>query len=386
MKISFYALHLGVGGVEKYVSTLANMLAEEHEVEIISTYKIQDEPAFDLSPEINVHYLIKGLKPNKKELLSSIKSKRFLGILKEMWTAIRVLVLKYKRNIESLKRCDSDVIISTRIFHNKLIGKYAGKDIVKITGEHNHHNDDKKYIDKVIESCRNFDYFIPISKELYEYYYDAMAENGVTPLYIRFCIDDNPVKKYPAFDNNALISVGRMSHEKGIYDLLQVFEMIHRRNENTILHIVGDGEEYEQVAAQIKERKLENAVVLHGFQNKEYIYRLLPRTSLYVMTSYTESFGIVLLEAMSCGVPCIAYSSAQGAHEIIEDGENGFLIQNRDCKKMQEKVCELLDNKEELHRLSKNALKTADMFSYDKTKEAWLELMKKIANEKETHL
>ena len=66
MKISIYALHLGFGGVEKYVITLANMLADAHDVEIISTYKMQDKPAFYVRPEVKIQYLIEELNQTGK--------------------------------------------------------------------------------------------------------------------------------------------------------------------------------------------------------------------------------------------------------------------------------------------------------------------------------
>lgn len=382
MKISIYALHLGFGGVEKYVSTLANMLAEEHDVEIISTYRIEEHPVFYLDPKIKVTYLLGDLKPNSAELKASVKSKNLFKIAKEVCKAAKVLYLKRHNNIVSIKHCDSDVIISTRIFHNQLIGKYAKEDSVKITGEHNHHNNNKKYIRSVIRSCKKFDYFIPISKELSEYYKPLLAE-GVQSKYIKFCIDDHPDKSMPDFEKQDIISVGRLSQEKGVYDLISVFEQVHQENEKVRLHIVGDGPEHADVLRFIKEKNLEDAIVLHGFQSKAYIYELLPKMSLYVMTSFTESFGIVLLEAMSCGIPCVAYSSAQGAHEIIENGTNGFLIENRDCECMKEKICKLLANKETLRQLSKNAFATAEEFSYSNTKRAWLELMNAIAKERE---
>lgn len=382
MKITIYALHLGVGGVEKYVIALANMLVAEHEVEIVSTYRIQEQPAFAVDERVKITYLMEKLKPNKEELRACIRKKDIPGIIREGWTSCKVLYLKKKKNIQSIKKCDSDVIISTRIFHNNLIGKYADKRIVKITGEHNHHNNNQKYIQDVIESCKNFDYFIPISKELSDFYREAMAKNGVKTEYIPFCIDDNPNPVIPELNNNHLISVGRMSHEKGIFDLIEVFEKVRKEKPDAILHIVGDGEERAQAETEIKEKKLEDAVVLHGFRDKSYIYGLLPQTSLYVMTSFTESFGIVLLEAMSCGIPCVAYSSAQGAHEIIKDGENGFLIEGRDSEKMKEKICELLENREELVKFSRNAFTTAEGFCYSNTRKAWLNLMSFIEERK----
>lgn len=383
MKISIYALHLGFGGVEKYVITLANMLADVHDVEIVSTYKMQDKPGFYVRPEVKIHYLIEDLKPNREELRSALAKKNPLLLIKEGWRSLRVLYLKRHRNIVSLKQCRSDVVISTRIFHNSLIGKYVRPDIVKITGEHNHHNNDKKYIASVISSCKGFDYFIPISKELCEYYRDEMKNIGVETKYIRFCIDENPDKKRPAFAGKNLISVGRFSHEKGMIDLVNLFKRLHLEDSSISLNIVGDGEEYWTVSDLIRKDNLQDCVVLHGFRDKQYIYRLMQDMSLYVMTSYTESFGIVLLEAMSCGIPCIAYSSAQGAHEIIENGYNGWLIENRDEEKMMEKVLEVLSDPQQLRELSENAFATAEEFSYDNTKRAWLALMDNISQKRE---
>ena len=248
--------------------------------------------------------------------------------------------------------------------------------------EHNHHNNNREYIDQVISSCREFDYFIPISKELCDFYREPMKENGVETEYIRFCIDKNENYTEPSLEGCDMISVGRLSPEKGSLDLIRVFEGIAERNPRARLHIVGDGAELEGVKALIAEKKLDDRIVLHGFQNKKYIYSLLPKTSLYLMTSHTESFGLVLLEAMSCGIPCLAFDSAQGAHEIITNGENGYLIKNRSFEDMQEIACSLLENKEELRRLSRGALATADDFSYEKTKAAWLLLMNKIAEKK----
>ena len=382
MKISIYALHLSFGGVEKYVATLANMLCTEHDVEIVSTYKIDPVPAFPIDERVKITYLMDDLKPNKKELKDAIKAKNVPAILREGMKAVKVLLKKKSVNVASLKGCDADVIISTRAFHNQLIGKYAPAGAVKITGEHNHHNGNKEYIDTVISSCKGFDYFIPISKELCDFYRAPMKEIGVETEYIRFCIDKNEEYTEPALDSSCLVSVGRLSPEKGADDLVRVFARIAEKNPLAHLNIVGDGADYGKVKELVSSLGLEDKVTLHGFRDKKYIYSLLPKNALYLMTSHTESFGLVLLEAMSCGLPCIAFASAQGAHEIIENGKNGYLIKNRSIETMADEVCRLLSDKEELGKLSLGALNTADDFSYEKTKAAWLDLMNKIEKEK----
>ena len=112
-------------------------------------------------------------------------------------------------------------------------------------------------------------------------------------------------------------------------------------------------------------------------KNKEYINDLLLNSSIYLMTSHTESFGIVLIEAMSFGIPCIAYSSAQGANEIITNEVDGYLIDNRNEDEMLEKI-ELLVNDEKLrNKLGKNARSKSKNFSSEVILDKWSKLINK---------
>ena len=116
-------------------------------------------------------------------------------------------------------------------------------------------------------------------------------------------------------------------------------------------------------------------VTLHGFQGKEYIDKILHDSSIYLMTSYTESFGIVLIEAMSHGIPCIAFDSAEGAREIINSGENGYLIKNRNQEAMIMKIKDLINNEEERIRIGKQARKSVKKYTSDIVGEEWITLM-----------
>ena len=95
------------------------------------------------------------------------------------------------------------------------------------------------------------------------------------------------------------------------------------------------------------------------------------------MTSYTESFGIVLIEAMSYGIPCLAYTSAEGANDLIVNDQNGYLIENRDPNLMVEKLIELIDDPKKRQFLGKNARKTSLNYTPDQVKTSWHKLLKK---------
>lgn len=378
MKITIMALHLGFGGIEKYVITIANMLSEKHDVEIISTYKMNEKPSFTLSDKVKVTYLIKNMVPNKEQLKSAIKNKNLFSILKEGLYSTKLLILKNTLNKKAIKKCSSDIIISTRDFHNDLIGKYANTSCIKISTEHNHHNNDKKYIQNLLNSLKGFDYFLPISKELTNDYAKKLAGTKTKVLHIPFCIDTPACEVQPTFEKPVYISVGRLSPEKGTLDLIHIFNNIVKKQPNAILHLVGDGPLMEDVKKLVSSYQLENKVIIHGFLNKNKIDELYCSSSIYLMTSYTESFGFVLLEAMACGLPCIAFDSAQGANEIIERGINGYLIPERDKDLFVQRVVSLYENKEKLKEMSTYAKNALSIYSYENTKNKWLDFMNRI--------
>ena len=93
------------------------------------------------------------------------------------------------------------------------------------------------------------------------------------------------------------------------------------------------------------------------------------------MTSFTESFGIVLIEAMSHGVPCIAYDSAEGAREIINSGENGYLIKHRNLEAMVKKIEDLIKDKDERIKIGSQARESVKKYTSDVVSEEWFTLI-----------
>ncbi len=376
MKIAIYALHLGFGGVEKYVCTIANILCQKYEVEIIATYKMVAIPAFPLDKKVKVTYLIEHMQPNKVALKKAIKSFKIGNSIKEIKYAYQLLQLKNNLNIKSIKECTSDVIISTRDFHNTLIQKYAAANIIKISSEHNHHNENKEYIKQIVQSVSQFDYFLPISKQLTQFYAQQLPNIDVR--YIPFCIDESTCVRTKNHSHKRLISVGRISAEKGMIELVDMFEKMSLQQADLHLDIVGDGPLMDALKRKVE--PIKHKVTLHGFLPKSEIDCLYAQSSLYVMASHSESFGLVLLEAMSNELACIAFDRAQGATEIIQDGVNGYLIANNDENAYMEQILELLNHPEHLEQLSKQAFQSIRDYKYANTEEKWLSLMSEVEN------
>ena len=376
-KVSILALHLGYGGIEKSIVALANMIANDYDVEIISTYKLSSKSAFDINDKVKVTYLIDEVKPNREEWKNALKKKKVFTFLKETYKSLLCLFLRRRRTIKAIKNCESDIIISTRDLFNNWLGKYGSSKAKKIGWEHNHHHGNIKYASSVVKSVKNLDNLVLVSDSLKLFYKSEIKNAG----YKCKCVSiPNVIETVPeelsSLEESRLISVGRFSREKGMPDLIDVFCLAHKKNPNLKLDLVGDGAQKNMVVDKVYEYGLEKDVVVHGFLSKEKIDNLLNKSSLYLMTSFTESFGIVLIEAMSHGVPCLAFSSAEGARDLIENGKNGYLIKDRDKEKMAERILELVDNKDKLKELGICAREKSLEYTTDVVKNKWLKLLK----------
>ena len=139
-------MHLGYGGAEKAIISEANILADKYEVEIACTYKLYDKPAFPLDERVKVTYLSETLKPNKEELRKAIQDKSLFRILKEAWTSVRVLHYRTASIKKVVRESDADIIVSTRYLYHRILAKKKKPGVITIAQEHNHHNNDEKYI------------------------------------------------------------------------------------------------------------------------------------------------------------------------------------------------------------------------------------------------
>ncbi len=375
-KISILALHLGYGGIEKAIVSLANSLSSKYEIEISVCYKVYDVCVFPLDKRINVKYLNGDLKPNHQEFQKALSDRNFFRIGKEGLFALKVLYKRRSSIINYIKNTSSDIIISTRDIFNYWLSDYGKDGVLKIGWEHNHHHGNDKYATNIINSAKGLDYFVLVSKDLEKFYSRKLAKANCKCFYIPNTIDNIPLKMASLKEKN-LVSVGRLSKEKGHLDLLKIFKILVKKYPDWKLNIIGDGSERENLEKYIEDNNLKDKVILHGFQNKDYIDKIFKMSAIYVMTSYTESFGIVLIEAMSYGIPCIAFSSAEGACEIINSGENGYLIKNRNFEAMISKIEDLINNEKERKRIGKLACKSIEKYTCENVSEKWINLIEK---------
>ena len=126
-------------------------------------------------------------------------------------------------------------------------------------------------------------------------------------------------------DSHIILNVGRLTPDKRQDLLIQAWYKNKHKNDWK-LWIVGDGEKKNELQLQIESLGLSNSVeLLPATKNIDSIYR---QASFFAFSSRFEGFGLVLLEAMSYGIPCLAFDCPSGPRDIIDDGINGFLVDN----------------------------------------------------------
>ena len=159
--------------------------------------------------------------------------------------------------------------------------------------------------------------------------------------------------------------------------MIDVFKIVNEKNKSVTLNIVGDGSEYENLNNKINELGLTKNVKLLGYKNAKELSNLYANSSIYVMTSLSESFGLVLLEAQSHKLPCIAMDSANGAKELIKNNVDGYLIENRDKEKMANMILELINDKDKCKEFGENAFNNSKAYLSSNTKKKWVDIFEK---------
>lgn len=360
-KITYLALHLGYGGIESSIINQVNTLVNDYDVEIVSFYRLKKNQTNMIDNRVKIKYLYDN-GPNKDSFMLAIKKRKILNIIDEGLKALDILFKKKVLVINSIIDCDSKYLVSTRCEFNILLSKFGNKNSIKIAQEHCYHNDNKKYIKIISNKYKNIDYLFALTKCLEEDY-KKFLEN--TNKHTKVILVPNMLYSIPVDSSNLasknIVTVSRLDYGKRVDEIIKAFSKIE--DKTWTLYIIGDGKEMENLVRLIKELKLEERVFLEGYKTKEEIEKYMLNSSLFLMASVTEGLPMVLLEAMSYGVPCIAYETASGVNDIISDNINGYVVKNRNEKVYIEKINTIIRNDELRKKMGINAKETSKKFS-----------------------
>ena len=219
---------------------------------------------------------------------------------------------------------------------------------------------------------RRFDKFVVLTNED-RGYWGKLPNICVIPNAAMFVAD-----RYSDVSNKRVIAVGRLDYQKGFDRLIQAWEIVYKSGKynDWRLDIFGQGEWKEMLQGMIDERELNGS----AFINKptKNIGKEYAESAMLVMSSNYEGFPMVMIEAMACGLPVVAFDFKCGPKDIISDGENGLIIRNGDIKALAEGMMRLMEDTENRKRMSLNARKIVDTYSEKAVMDKWIGLFNNL--------
>jgi L-malate glycosyltransferase len=227
------------------------------------------------------------------------------------------------------------------------------------------------YKPAVTFSINKSDYVTSVSQSLKDdtlKLFNIKNEIQVIPNFIELDKIKNDVKSpcqrsVMANDEERIIThISNFRKVKRIPDIIAIFNKIQKEIPAKLM-MVGEGPEKEKAEQLCRELGIQDKVIFFGNSNE--IDTILCQTDLFLLPSKTESFGLVALEAMACGVPVIS-SNAGGLPEVNKDGFSGYLSEVGDVDGMANNALKILKNQTDLDQFKKNALINAQQFDIKK--------------------
>jgi glycosyltransferase involved in cell wall biosynthesis len=188
----------------------------------------------------------------------------------------------------------------------------------------------------------------------------------------------NPTGKFSNHDKKNVIFVGRYVEQKGIPDLFRIWQFVSQKHSDWHLHLYGDGELRDQLQKDADLMQIN----IHIHQSDSQIFDRYLDSSIIVLTSIYEPFGLVMPEAMSCGLPAVAFDCPSGPAHIVTDGVDGFLIRNRDIKTFADRVCQLIEYPELRKKMGLAAIESSKRFSAERIMPQWERLFEELSPQK----
>lgn len=360
MKISLVIYELGCGGAERVMTILANELASRgHDLTIHVMNPC--EPFFELDKKVKIKF-VGGITPRGAGLFIRISG----------------LFLRNRLLKESITSAGPDVVLS-------FIDEMNARTLLALKGTGI----------PVVVSERTYPpmhkiswFYSKVRRRFYPHAAAVVVQTEAAADWARGWIPEerikiipNPVKKHTGDatppdwmrGSDWILSMGRLSHEKGFDLLIEAFSLISAKCPQWKLVIMGEGPEQDALQSLIEEKKLQGKVSLK--KPVRDASGVLAGSSIYVLCSRFEGFPNALCEAMAGGLPAVAFNCKAGPSDIVIDGTDGILVQPGDVSGLARGLELLMSDEKQRRFMGENARNVSERFSYAHLMDVWEKLL-----------
>ncbi len=352
----------GRGGIGRAVATLASCLAKEEDMQVFTISYATDALPCAYAPNSTVHQLSLGF--DNTSMLKAIVQKRAVSKLKKL-----------------VKDNQLDILIPCGALFFPLALLCAKLCNIKcICCEHTSPQIKSDYRFQLFGrkiAIRLADKIVVLTKAARQYYIDALHAKPEKTEQIYNIIEHSAVQSAAYHtDSKKIISVGRLSYPKNFERLIRLAQPILTEHSDWQWDIYGEGELRDALQQQIDVCGLSHRITLKGNDNN--LYARYGDYAFCVMTSRYEGFPMSLLEAAANRLPLVAFDVPTGPAEIIQDGVNGYLVQDDDSA-MTKAILALISNRELRQQQSEAAYQTAAFFTSERIIPQWRSLLQRVS-------
>ena len=359
------------GGMERVLADKMNSLAGQYgwEVTLLTTNQGEHPLTYELHP--NVKHIDLGVR-----LHQEYHFRGFRKLLKRRELR-QILKNRIKRAIEDIR---PDVIVCVKLDFVSVLANLKG-DIPLIVESHtlcHSENMDevgmlrRMYIWSLKRSIRKADAVVALTEGDAN---DWKAYNDNVHV-IPNVVNLNDSGSYASFEQKSVIYVGRFSKQKDIDSLLRIWAIIHQQYPDWQLDIYGEGELKDNYLSIIQKMNAN----INVFQPTANIMEVYREHSILLLTSLYEPFGLVFPEAMSCGLPVVAFDCPYGPADIITDGVDGYLIEDRDVELFAQRVGQLISDYDLRVKMGKAGIASSKRYQASCIIPQWIQLFEQLTS------
>lgn len=345
------------GGTERTTILLANNLADrDYTVTIVSfSRSLGLIQVYPISPKVQVIFL----------------SEQDFTVELGIWKRFMFLFKTINKLRRCLKTMNFDIIIAQSLIANTVVffSRFSKR---SIACEHYMYN---KY-PKLVRFIRNIMYrcfmkVVVLTKNDAAKFQKHRVDAVVIPNMITFDLHKNV-----GVNSKKIISVGRLTKQKGFDMLLPAMVPVFKRYPDWHLFICGEGINYDMLVSLRDELSLQNNVIFSGFVKdieKEYV-----SSDFFVMSSRFEGFPMVLLEALSCGLPIVSFDCPEGPSEMLKYGA-GLLVEYKSTSQLSVSILKMIEDREFRNECARKTHYTANKYSPSIICQMWIDLFKVVS-------
>jgi len=372
------------GGMEKITIDKANYFADKlgYNVSIVTTEQLGQPVYFPVSEKVNLYHLDIGMYVNfgketyiEKCISRYLKNKEYKRKLNRLLCDIRPDI-----TISTLGGLDIEFINDLKDGSIKCGELHFPSNFRQLMAR----KLSKALIPNIIARIRTY-IFKQKCKKLNRLFVLTEEEKSFWKNPKNIEVIPNALSFYPDIISNCesknAIAVGRLVYEKGFDQLIEAWKKVYIEHPDWKLNIFGQGNQKDNLIMQIKQNGLESVIEIHEPSKKIYDHYL--KSSFFVFTSrFLDALPMVLIEAMSCGLPIVSFDAPCGPKDIIIEGKNGYLIKAGDIETLSERINQLIESEELRRKMGNTSREMSYNYHIDNIIGRWKILFEDIYSRK----